>query len=358
MPDALSVGLVVIASALALAGWRYPLPAAAVFAAGAFIPGVIIGERWWNELPNAITVDLMGLSFVVGARLGGAAAIPGLALALLAATAGELSPDSLVSTLVFTVPAWAAGRVLRSHSQIAAQLDGRGRELERERDTYEREKVRYERARIARDLHDVVGHHLSAIVVQAGAGRRAIAGDPRTAAGSLTNIQATVQLAEQQLDDLASLAGATEGDRTAGAAGVPASAGDRAAQLDQLVRRATAAGLQVDYSIATTTGELPPQLSQAIYFVSQEGITNAMKHAAGAPIRIAVDGDETTVTVTVENGPRTRESSGLETTGGGFGLEGLRQRLRALDGSLAAGPTEGVAWRLAARLPRNATRSG
>jgi signal transduction histidine kinase len=361
MPDALSGGLVVVATALVLAGWRYPLPAAAVFAAGAFIPGVIIGERWWNELPNAITVDLMGLSFVVGARLGGAAAIPGLALAVLAGTAGDFSHDSQVSTLVFTVPAWAAGRVLRSNSQIAGQLDARGRELERERDTYEREKVRYERARIARDLHDVVGHHLSAIVVQAGAGRRAIAGDPPTAADSLTNIQATVQLAEQQLDDLASLAslaGETEGDRTAGAARAPDSAGDRSEQLDQLVRRATTAGLQVDYSIATTTGELPPQLSQAIYFVSQEGITNALKHAAGAPVRIAVDGDETTVTVIVENGPRTRESSGLEATGGGFGLEGLRQRLRALDGSLAAGPTESAGWRLAARLPRNATRSG
>src|SRR6202161_3434244 len=110
MPDALSGGLVVVATALVLAGWRYPLPAAAVFAAGAFIPGVIIGERWWNELPNALTVDAMGLSFVVGARLGGPAAIPGLALALLAATAGDLS-HSQVSTLVFTVPAWAAGRV-------------------------------------------------------------------------------------------------------------------------------------------------------------------------------------------------------------------------------------------------------
>lgn len=245
--------------------------------------------------------------------------------------------------------------MLRSHTQIAAQLDARGRELEHERDTYEREKVRYERARIARDLHDVVGHHLSAIVIQAGAGRRAIAGDPPTAAGSLTNIRATVQLAGQQLDDLGSLADETEGNRRAGA---PDSAGDRSEQLDQLVRRATAAGLQVDCTIATTTGELPPQLSQAIYFVSQEGITNALKHAAGAPIRIAVDGDETTVTVTVENGPRTRESSGLETTGGGFGLEGLRQRLRALDGSLAAGPTEGPGWRLAARLPRSSTRSG
>ena len=125
-----------------------------------------------------------------------------------------------------------------------------------------------------------------------------------------------------------------------------------------LVAAAVIVGLQVDYSIATTTGELPPQLSQAIYFVSQEGITNALKHAAGARIRIAVDGDETTVTVTVENGPRTRESSGLETTGGGFGLDGLRQRLRALDGSLAAGPTDKAGWRLAARLPRNATRSG
>jgi signal transduction histidine kinase len=353
MPDALSVGLVVLASTLALAAWRYPLPAAAVFAAGAFIPGVIIGERWWSELPNAVTVDVMGLSFVVGARLGGATAIPGLALAVLAATAGELSPGSQVRTLVFTVPAWTAGRVLRSHNQIAAQLDARGRELERERHTYEREKVRYERARIARDLHDVVGHHLSAMVVQAGAGRRAIADDARTAADSLTNIQATVHLAEQQLDDLASLAGKIEADRTTGAAGAPDSTGDQSDQLDQLVRRATAAGLQVDYSIATTTGELPPQLSQAIYFVSQEGITNALKHAAGAPIRIAIDGDETTVTVTVENGPPTRESSGLETTGGGFGLEGLRQRLRALDGSLAAGPTDNAGWRLAARLPRN-----
>ena len=358
MPEALSLGLVVIASALALTAWRYPLPAAAVFTAGAVIPGVIIGQRWWNALPNAITVDVMGMSFVVGARLGAAAAIPGLALVLLAATAGDLAPALPVSVLVFTLPAWAAGRVLRSHSQIAGQLDARGRELARERDTYEREKVRYERARIARDLHDVVGHHLTAIVIQAGAGRRAIAEDPRTAAESLTHIQATVQLAKTQLADVASLTSDTNGDRPAAAGAAPDPAGDRAQQLDQLVRRATAAGLQVDYSIASATGDLPPQLSQAIYFVSQEGITNALKHAAGAPIRIAVDGEESAVTVTVENGPPSRDSSGLETTGGGFGLEGLRQRVRALDGTLAAGPTENAGWRLAARLPRSPTASG
>ena len=365
MPEALSAVLVLAATALVVAAWWYPLPAAALFAAGMVIPGLILGHRWWDELPNAIVVDLLALSFVLGARLGLRAALVGLVLAVLAATTGDFSAGAQASTLVFSVPAWVAGRALRSRNQIAAQLDARGRELEQERETYRQERVRYERARIARDLHDIVGHNLSAIVVQAGAGRRAVADDPRIAADSLANIRTSAQLAERELEGLATL-GVADHDRptperpTPGrptSEDEPPTGDGQLRQLDRLVQRATATGLQIDYSIDTTIGELPAQQGQGLYYVAQEGITNALKHAPGAPIRIAIAGDDTAVSATIENGPRRREFSGLETLGGGVGLEGLRQRLHPLGGSLTAGPIDGGGWRLTARLPRSAGRS-
>jgi signal transduction histidine kinase len=98
---------------------------------------------------------------------------------------------------------------------------------------------------------------------------------------------------------------------------------------------------------------LPPELAQAAYRVAQEGITNALKHAPGAPITVAVHASRACLSISVENG-RTRETGpGLQDVGGGYGIDGLRNRLRPIGGSLRAGPTLDGGWRLEAELPRS-----
>jgi signal transduction histidine kinase len=338
MSETASIALVVAGAAVAIAGWWYPLTATAVFAAGIFIPGVIVGPSWSNELPNGLVPAGIAVSFLAGARLPIRASLAGLALAILAFSQGTLSGS--VATLVMTVPAWAAGRVLRSRNTIAAQLDARARELEYEREAYAREQVRYERARIARDLHDLVAHNLTAIAVQAGAGRRALDADPNVTAGLLGHIESGARQAGQEITGLVQL--------LSNGRGVPGTGLD---QLDDLVRRATATGLNIEYTLTGLGHDLPSTAADVAYHVAQEGITNALKHAPGAAIRLHLDTRTDTVAISVENGPSRAAPCDLAQAGGGFGLTGLADRLRILGGTLESGPIPDGGWRLVATMP-------
>jgi signal transduction histidine kinase len=334
MPEAELIGLSAGLIVLTITAWWYPLPAAAVFAAGLAIPGIVIGPRWGNEIPNSLVAAPLALSFVLGARLGGGQAAIGLLLAFAGMTTGDLT-GGIVADLVMTVPAFAAGQAFRARATIVAQLDSRARDLDAEREAYAREKVRYERARIARDLHDVVAHNLSAIVVQAGAGRRALDSDPAAAAGLLANIEHSAATAGKEITSLVHLLGNEV--PTAGLG-----------QLDELIRHAATAGLDVAYTVTGRHARVPAPVANAAFHVAQEGITNALKHAPGAPIEVRLDAGQDAVSVTVENGPRCREISGLEHAGGGFGLAGLADRVHAAGGTLDAGDRPDGGWRLAA----------
>ena len=319
---------------------RRPLAASLVVGAAFFVPGVLIGPRWWNSLPEVLLLLLVILAYAVGAQLDGVASYIGLIAIALALSAGDLSDP--VSIVVFAVPAWVAGRVVQSRTRLAQQLAERARELEQEREAFAREAVRFERARIARDLHDVVAHNVSMIVVQAGAGRRALASDPATAAEALRHIEGGAHQAELEIGQLVGLLGS---DR-------PRSDGGGLGSLDELVRRAAAAGLSVSYRFSGAYDDLPAELSDVAYSVAQEGITNALKHASGAPIDVSVHGGGSALSITVENERSGSAQSGLEDAGGAYGIAGLRDRLRSVGGTLEAGPTNAGGWRLTAQLPR------
>jgi signal transduction histidine kinase len=326
---------------------RYPLTIALIVATVLFVPGVLIGARWQNELPATLLLGFVIIGYTVGCEVGGGWSVFGLVALALGNTTGDLSPD-LASVLVFTVPPWVAGRVMRSRNQLAAELDARAHELESEQEAYVREAVRFERARIARDLHDIVAHNLSMIVVQAGAGRRALESSPEIATESLEHISAGVLQAEMEIESLIGLVG-----RQREANG----AGPGLQMLDELVRRAAGTGLSVTYRVSGAHDAVPPELAQAAYHVTQEGITNALKHAPGAPITVAVDASARTLKVSVENGAAGAGEtgvgdSGLQSAGGGYGIAGLRQRLEAIGGSLTAGPSDEGGWRLEADLHR------
>jgi signal transduction histidine kinase len=326
---------------------RYPRVVTLLFSLALFVPGVFIGARWQNGIPAMLLLAFVIVAYTAGAELDAAWSVAGLVVLAVANTAGDVTGD-LVSVVVFTLPPWAAGRVVRSRSLVAEQLDARAQELEFEQEAYVREAVRFERARIARDLHDIVAHNLSMIVVQAGAGRRAIDSSPETTTESLAHISAGARQAELEIESLIGLV--ARQDLNGESPGLQ--------MLDELVRRAAGTGLSVTYRLNGAHDAVPPELAQAAYHVTQEGITNALKHAPGAPITVAVDASARSLKVLVENGPTDDpdtdlRDAGLASAGGGYGIAGLRHRLEAIGGLLNAGPSAGGGWQLEADLPRS-----
>jgi signal transduction histidine kinase len=243
---------------------------------------------------------------------------------------------------VLTIGPWALGLVVRSRRRITEQLALRGRELEAERALFAAEAVRYERARIARELHDIVAHCVSVMVIQAGAGQRLTAADPSLAAEAFDSIGEAARQAEAEIGRLLDLLDA-RGEQ-GGADGLRL--------IGELVTRAAAAGLAVSCRFSGSADDLPAPASDAAYRVVQESLTNALKHAPGAPVDIVVEGAGGHVEIDVRNGPAVGPPSGLERSGGGRGLTGMRERVAACGGELAAGPAHAGGWRVVARLPR------
>lgn len=215
-----------------------------------------------------------------------------------------------------------------------------------------------ERNRIARELHDSVGHALSTVTLQAGAARKVLDRDPEFAAQALGAIEETSRQAVAELDSvLGLLREDSEADqRVVHTAGRP----DLGA-LDDLVARTRAAGVSVSVNAPSALGQLPPALSQEAYRIVQEGLTNATRHAGPVPVSIelAVTAEELTILVENELPTEQRPTTGRETTardgGGGRGVPGIAERAMLLGGSAEAGPGQGV-WRLTVRLPLGGSR--
>ncbi len=270
----------------------------------------------------ALTLVLLGAGVQLGTGADGVAVV---------------NPFIVVSVL----GPWAIGLVVRSRRRLAEQLAARGRELEAERELFAAEGVRYERARIARELHDVVAHCVSVAVIQASAGRRLMVTDPSLAAEAFDAIAEVVRQAESEIGRLVQLL--DQDLRPRGAGGL--------ALVDELVARASATGLAVSCRFSGSADGLPEEASDAAYRVVQEGITNALKHAPGASVDVVITGLDGHVEIAVVNGSAATPASGLERAGGGHGLAGMRERVRACGGVLTAGPVEDGGWQVTARLP-------
>ena len=250
--------------------------------------------------------------------------------------------------VIITAGPWAAGLVVRSRHQLTEQLTIRGGELEAERELFAAESVRYERARIARELHDIVAHGVSVMVIQASAGRRLAATDPALAAEAFDSIGEAARQAEAEISRLVELLG----DRPH-----PGSA-DGLRLIDELVARAAATGLQVTCRFTGSADGLSAAISETAYRLIQESLTNALKHAPGAPVCITIVAGNGDITISVVNGPAAAAPSGLERTGGSRGLAGLRERAAACGGDLTAGPASDGGWEVLARLPAQPAPAG
>jgi signal transduction histidine kinase len=225
-----------------------------------------------------------------------------------------------------------------SFGQLVGDLAARRRRLEVEKYEFTRLAVRRERVRIARDLHDVVGHHLAVMVIQAGAGRMTC---DRHVDGAAQRFESIRQSGHHALGDVARLIDILH----AGSRETPPSG-----RLQVLLDEAHAGGLNLHVSPLPHDVGLALRVQDVAYRVVQEGLTNAIKHAPGARIdvRLSLRGDW--LEVQVRDAGHTAPST-LATTGSGLGLSGMRTRIESLGGNLDAGPDPSGGWLLRAQLP-------
>jgi signal transduction histidine kinase len=293
---------------------------------------LFVGTAVDLALTAALLVAVCVVSYACGAYASLRDGILAVALLLAALVAYG---GSVVPFVLCTVGPWVAGRIVSSRQRLIDTLDERTRELEAEQDAFARLAVRHERARIARDQHEIVAHHLAAMVVQAGAGRMG-------APGGAERLDGIRQAGEQALAEMTRLVSLLQSD---GGAPEP-----RPDSLQLLLDQAQATGLHLRCELPARDVRLPAAVEEGVYRFVQEGLTNAMKHAPGCTVdlRLVVRAEALDIEL-CDSGPES--ASTLADTGAGLGLAGMRERIEALGGALEAGPLDGGGWRLHALVP-------
>ncbi|MCX2179646.1 sensor histidine kinase [Streptomyces sp. SKN60] len=318
---------------------------------GGFV--VLIADNY-RELPwpwtPMVVIGYLFLMLALGLResrraLLGVWLMTGVAGAVFEAVAPNQPGDGVV-VLLFVL----SGIVLL----LTSALRGRGeaeRRLVEQETISEAERARRtlleERARIARELHDVVAHHMSVITVQADSAPYRIPDLPDAAVEEFASIAggARESLAEMRRLLAVLRSEGTEGERA------PQPGLDR---LQQLVEATVRAGVPAELALAAELGEVPQAVDLSAYRIVQEALANVVRHAPGAPTRVSVRADDAGdwLTVLVVNGPAAEPASPVERgTGTGHGLVGMRERVRLTGGSLDTGPLPDGGFRVAARLP-------
>ncbi|MEU7742474.1 sensor histidine kinase [Nonomuraea sp. NPDC049158] len=250
-----------------------------------------------------------------------------------------IDPNSLYLVTIMVTVAALFGYNVRVRRNATARL---AEEERRSRLAEGAQAVLEERARIARELHDVVAHHMSVIAIQAEAVPLKAAGDPARLEAGLAEIRS---LSLEAIAELRQVLGVLR-DQDGRTDTAPQPGLDR---LDELVSNARAAGLTVGVELPDQPlGELPPAVGLSAYRIVQESLSNAMRHAPGATVTVAVARADDALRLHVTNGPGAAPG-GPEGTA--QGLVGMRERAALLGGTLEAGPIEGGGFQVAARLP-------
>ncbi|AJT65348.1 sensor histidine kinase [Streptomyces chattanoogensis] len=261
--------------------------------------------------------------------------------------------EGMFFTALLTVPfvlAWVLGDSIRTRRAYWAQLEEKAARLEKERETQSRIAVAAERARIARELHDVVAHNVSVMVVQADGAAYVLDAAPDQAKQALETISGT---GRQALAEMRRLLGVLRtGEQPESGEYVPQPGVEELADLIDQVR---GAGLPVDFRIEGEPRPLPSSIELTAYRIVQEALTNTRKHGgpdAGATVRLAYRDSE--LDLLVEDDGRGAQQELYEEGGAdglGHGLIGMRERVGMVGGSLHAGPRPGGGFRISAALP-------
>jgi signal transduction histidine kinase len=325
---------------------RYPAAVAVVVvAAYAAMNGLSRGPY----PPDLAVVPAMVAVFGGGAYTRGRVAVAvgvttfaGVELAWLVTPDGHL--DDFVPWVLWGGP-FGVGRLTRRRDTTVSELTLHARVLESERAAAEQEAARRERDRIAREMHDVIAHAVSLMVVQAGAERLALGAAGEDVARTTTALDRIERAGREALGELRAMLGVLRGAEAAPVAPVVPQATLDAVR-HELVERLVGEGLDIRLDVVGTPCPSHDVVGVTAYRIVQEALTNAVKHGTPGPIRVQIRYDDDAVGVLVSNpcGPR---SAG---DGVGYGLVGARERAASLGGQFAAA-REGDRWVLSARLP-------
>ncbi len=256
----------------------------------------------------------------------------------------ESSSSVVLAAAIFAVGAFAGGgaRVRRLYAEA---LETEAARAEQQRRLEAREAVLDERTRIARELHDAIGHTVNVMVMQAGAGRMAAAVDATKSFQALAAIEEVGRATLGDIDRLLGLLGDDDG--------APRSPTPTIRELPAMVERLRRVGLDVAFDVDGDPTPVPAPVAEATYRIVQEALTNAMKYAPGATVQAAVRITPTELAIDVhDDGTRTTtQVAHRRRVGGGRGLIGMRERVLSLNGNLHARPRPGGGFEVVARLP-------
>ncbi|MGV9761044.1 sensor histidine kinase [Streptomyces tricolor] len=256
-----------------------------------------------------------------------------------------------LGVLAWTGIGATAGDAVRSRRAVVQAIRDRAERAERTREEEARRRVAEERLRIARDLHDVVAHHIALVNVQAGVAAHVMDKRPDQAKEALAHVR---EASRSALNELRATVGLL---RQSGDPEAPTEPAPGLSRLEELADTFRSAGLPVAVARADQGTELPAAVDLAAYRIVQEALTNVQKHAgpdAEAEVSVVRVGPNVEVTV-LDDGSGAPGAPGAPADGGGHGLLGMRERVTALGGTLTTGPRYGGGFRVHAILPVNTT---
>jgi signal transduction histidine kinase len=322
---------------------RYPIATvAAITAAG----GLLVVVAAPHQAPFEVFIGSVLASYSLGAHTAGARRWLGLGVMfgiglpfMVAAGSRGMATGNTLAPLAWLTGAWVVGAIIRGRRLRTAELELLTAELAEQRDLQAQAAVAVERARIARELHDVVAHNVSMMVVQAGAADRVLTGDQPDVRRALAAIADT---GRETVDEMRLVLGVLRSDDGGGLAPQPG-----LKDLDQLVGNVRSAGLHVDLRVEGDRSPLSPGVDLSAYRIVQEALTNVVKHAGPATVEVTVRYAKDSVQLEVcDDGRR-----GDPASGGGNGLIGMRERVAMLGGEFRAGARQGGGFAVVARLP-------
>ena len=292
-----------------------------------------------NNDPMGVILPVAVALYSAGAHLRGRALVVGSVVVLAATVAAMIEDGSSLNVSGFLFFGFFLGAPFLAGVVIRIRRE-RERLLVRERDERARLAVAEERTRIARELHDVVAHSISVIVLQARGARHSLADDPDDARYAIDAIERT---ASQALGEMRRLLAILRADDDTAALAPQASL----THLDVLAGEVRAAGLPVEITVAGTPRELSPGLDASAYRIVQEALTNALKHAGRARATVSVEYGTDVLEIEVADDGKGAANG----DGGGHGLVGMRERVAVFGGRIDAGPRTGGGYAVRARLP-------
>lgn len=321
---------------------------------------VIVVVTWWTSTwpvgtqgPFEGFVLLIGAAYslgsvqdrhklAVGAGVLVAWFVLGWVTGVVGGRVGDVAPIAVWLAVGFGI-----GYLISRRTEQARQGWEAARVLEAEQELQTARAIEEERARIARELHDVVAHGLSVIVVQAGAERRSLHNSTMDEESVTTVLSSIERTGREALVDLRRLLGLLR--RTDDPIALSPQPG--LAQLDDLLSSVREAGLRVEVDISGDRSPLPPGLDLTAYRIVQEALTNVLKHANAHCVRVGVAFQRNHLDLDVSDDGTPGTPSGIATSGPGHGLIGMRERVSVFGGTITAGASADGGWTVHARLP-------